>query len=269
MRSQDRLFVIILKTSDELGAMQRSGRVVAESLRTAGAALRVGMRTSDIEAIVAGCLAAHGATPLLLDAPGPSPFPGTACVSVNDEVAHGVPGERRLAAGDVVSIDTACRLDGWCADAAWTWVVGDANAAARRLISAGREALARAVAACRPGALWSDVAGQIETCVRERGCTLVAGVAGHGIGRELHEDPQVPLGGPEHRQPGFRLQPGLVLAIEPTLAVGRGHVTRAANGWTLATTDGRPAAHFEHTVAIADAGPLVLTAGIEGESDLR
>jgi methionyl aminopeptidase len=257
--------VIILKTSDEIAAMRRTGQVVAEALRTAGAALGVGLRTSEIEAIVAGCLATHGAIPLLLGAPGPSPFPATACVSVNDEIAHGVPGERRLAAGDVVSIDTACRLDGWCADAAWTWVVGSASGAARRLIDTGRDALERAIAACRPGVLWADVAEQLETCVRERGCALVAGVAGHGIGRELHEDPQVPNSTAAGRQQsGFRLEPGLVLAIEPTVTNGSGHVRRAANGWTLATADGQPAAHFEHTIAVTDAGPLVLTAGIEG-----
>ena len=255
--------VIILKTSDEIAAMRRAGQVVAEALRTAGAALGVGVRTSEIEAIVAGCLAAHGATPLLLGTPGPSPFPATACVSVNDEIAHGVPGERRLAEGDIVSIDTACRLDGWCADAAWTWVVGNASAAAQRLIETGRDALAQAIAACRPGGFWSDVAEQIETCVRQRACTLVAGVAGHGIGRELHEDPQLPNSAAAS-QPRFRLEPGLVLAVEPTVTRGSGRVTRAANGWTLANADGQPAAHFEQTVAITDAGPLVLTAGIEG-----
>lgn len=256
--------MIILKTPDEIAAMRRAGQVVAEALRTAGAALGAGLRTSEIEAIVSGCLAAHGATPLLLGAPGPSPFPATACVSVNDEVAHGVPGERRLAAGDVVSIDTACRIDRWCADAAWTWVVGNASGAARHLIATGQDALARAIAACRPGVLWSDVAEQIETCVCERGCVLVGGVAGHGIGRELHEDPQVPNSAAGLPQSGFRLEPGLVLAIEPTVTTGCGRVKTAGNGWTLATADGHPAAHFEHTVAVTDAGPLVLTAGIEG-----
>jgi methionyl aminopeptidase len=219
------------------------------------------LRTIEIDAIVADYLAKHGATPLLLGAPGPTPFPATACVSVNNQVAHGVPGARRLARGDVVSIDTACRLDGWCADAAWTWIVGEGSAETRKLVEAGHDALGAAVAACVVGRMWSEVANAVENCVRDRGCSLVEGAAGHGVGRELHEDPQVPNS--DQRQSGFRLDPGLVLAIEPTVTSGSGRVLQAADGWTLETSDNRPAAHFEHTVAITPDGPLVLTAGIE------
>ena len=250
--------MIILKTADEIASMQRAGQIVAEALWRAGAALCAGLRTIEIDTIVAACFASHGATP-----PGLPPFLAAASVCVNDEVAHGLPGERRLAMGDIVSVDTACRFDGWCADAAWTWIVGEGTREARGLVTAGRQVLERAVTACRTGVLWYAVADEIEAFVRQRGCSLVEAGVGHGIGRELHEDPQVPNRAAEARRSGLRLETGLTLAIEPTLTTGSGQVRRAANGWTLATADRRPAVHFEHTVAITANGPLVLTAGIE------
>lgn len=255
--------MIILKTADEIASMQRAGQIVAEALWRAGAAVCSGLRTVEIDNIVAACFASHGAAPLLPGSPGPPLFRASASVCVNDEVGHGIPGERRLATGDVVSVDTACRFDGWCADAAWTWIVGEGTAEARGLVTAGRQVLERAVAACRTGILWSGVADEIEASIRERGCSLVEAGVGHGIGRELHEDPQVPNRATEARRSGLRLETGLTLAIEPTLTTGSGQVRRATNGLTLVTADRRPAVHFEHTVAITANGPLVLTAGIE------
>ena len=255
--------MIVLKSAAEIAAMRRAGQVVAEVLRRAGDVLRPGLPTLAIDAVVAECYASRGAAPLLLGAPGPVPFPATVCVSVNDEAAHGVPGERRLSPGDVVSIDTACRLDGWCADAAWTWIVGEGSRETHNLVATGRQALERAIAACRAGVPLADVAETIERCARDAGCSIVGLGAGHGIGRELHEDPQVPNRvTPELLRADLRLDAGLALTIEPTVTVGDGRLRQSANGWTLITADGRPAAHFEHTVAITADGPLVLTAGI-------
>ncbi|HUG92443.1 MAG TPA: type I methionyl aminopeptidase [Planctomycetaceae bacterium] len=253
--------MIVLKTPGDISALARAGWVAADALRQACALLRPDLRTSDLEDIVTACFAAHGATPLLPGAGGPPPFPATVSVSINDEAAHGVPGPRRLRAGDLVSIDTACRLDGWCADAAWTWAVGETAPDNRRLLEVGQAALEVAVAGCRRYGCWSEVAAAVEAFVVREGCALVEGLAGHGIGRELYEDPQVPSAPTANlRGSDFRLEPGLVLAIEPTVTNGCGRLRPARDGgWGLVTADGRPAVHFEHTVAITTGGPVILT----------
>jgi methionyl aminopeptidase len=182
------------------------------------------------------------------------------CISVNEEVVHGIPGPRQLAEGDVVSLDTGCRLLGWCGDAALTVPVGKVSADAQRLLETGAGVLELAVALTAKKERWSQVAAEMQRFVAQQGCGMVDALVGHGIGRRMHEPPEVPnVDTPEWREKDFLLEPGLVLAIEPMVALGSGDVMCLEDGWTVVTQDGRWAAHFERTVAIGRDGPVVLT----------
>jgi methionyl aminopeptidase len=254
--------MIEVKTPGQVDAMREAGRVVAAALAAVRAHAAVGVPLRDLDAVAAEAIESAGAEPLFLDYHpkwAPSPFPGVICASVNDEVVHGIPTPRRLAAGDLVSIDCGARLDGWSGDAAISFVVGAADPADLDLIDATEEALRAGTTAARPGNRLGDVSAAIAAVARARGYGLLANHGGHGIGREMHEDPFVPNEGRPAR--GLPLRPGLVLALEPMLLAGGGSEYRTGtDGWTLATADGSRAAHVEHTVAITESGPVILTA---------
>ena len=258
--------MIELKTPDEIELMRRAGQITAAALAAVHDAAAVGMRLDELDEVAAATISAAGAEALFLGyqpRSAPSPYPGVACISVNDAVVHGIPGRYSLAPGDLVSVDCGARYRGWSGDAAISFIVGehpdeDATRRDRALIAATRASLDAGIAAARPGARLGDVAHAIGTVARSAGYGLMEGHGGHGIGREMHEDPHVPNEGRPGR--GLRLRPGLVLALEPMLiAGGTDAYDEDPDGWTLRTTDGSRAAHIEHTVAVTELGPEVLT----------
>ncbi|MGX7729025.1 type I methionyl aminopeptidase [Rhodococcus sp. 2H158] len=253
--------MVELKTPGEIEAMRAAGAVVADALAAVRAHAAIGVSLKELDDVAAAVVRDAGATsPFLGYHPdwAPSPFPGVVCASVDDVVVHGIPGGYRLRDGDLVSIDCGAVLDGWCGDAAVSFIVGAADREALALIAATEEALARGIAAALPGNRLGDIGAAIGGYVRSRGYGMLSDHGGHGIGRRMHEDPHVPNEGRVGR--GMRLRPGLVLAIEPMLHAGGGDAYRHdPDGWTLRTADGSRAAHCEHTVAITEDGPVVLT----------
>ncbi|SFM71987.1 methionyl aminopeptidase [Pseudonocardia ammonioxydans] len=253
--------MIELKTAAGIAAMRASGRVTAQALAAVREAAVPGARPVDLDEIAAKVVADAGGRALFLGyrpTPGTGPFPGVTCISVNDAVVHGIPGTRPLADGDLVSVDCGTDLDGWCSDAAISFVVGTADPADRALIGTTTAALEAGIAAARPGARIGDVAAAIGRVGRTAGHGILADHGGHGIGRAMHEPPSVPNEGRPGR--GMVLRPGLVLAIEPMfLAGGCDGYRPDPDGWTLRTADGSRAAHVEHTVAVTEDGPVVLT----------
>jgi methionyl aminopeptidase len=239
--------------------MRTAGRVVAEILAACEAAGVAGATTASLEAAAAEVLARRGAAPSFLGYPGEHGcFPSVVSTSVNDEVVHGVPGPRVLAEGDVVSIDAGAVVNGWHADAAITFVVGDADPTTSSLIAAAQAALCSGIAEVRPGRRVGDISAAIAATAAEYGFAVVKDYGGHGIGKSLHEAPAVPNWG--RAGTGTRLRPGMCLAIEPIVVAGSPELGVRADGWTVVTLDGRSAAHFEHTVAVTADGVDVLTA---------
>lgn len=252
---------IELKTPDQLARMRDAGRVVAATLRAVAAAAAPGVTTRDLDALAAETIAAHGAESNFLGygAEFGPPFPGVICTSVNDETIHGIPGERVLVEGDLLSIDCGAMVDGWHADAATTVAIGEVPQSYRELMRVTEDALAAGIAAMHTGRRVRDITEAISTYVQSQGDEygVVREYTGHGIGSALHQDPNVPnIGGRRHTP---RLVPGLVLAIEPMIVLGRPHVRELADQWTVSTLDGSVAAHFEHTVAITEDGVEILT----------
>jgi len=244
------------KTPEQIRLMRAAGLVVADALDAVRAALRPGVTTLELDGIAEHVIRSAGAAPSFRGY-GRPPYPATTCISVNDEVVHGIPSvERRLAEGDVVGLDFGVVADGWFGDAARTVPVGRISADAARLLAAGIEALRRAVAAARPGATLGDVGAAVQAWVEGQGFSVVRDFVGHGIGRRLHEPPHVP----NYGEPGTgeRLRPGMVLALEPMLNAGGPEVETLDDGWTAVTADGSLSAHFEHTVAVTENGPVVL-----------
>jgi methionyl aminopeptidase len=252
---------VTLKSNAQIERMATAGRLVSDVLDRLGQELRPGMRTIELDAIAARLIRAAGATPSFLGVPGHrAPYRHSICVSIDSEVVHGVPGERRIAEGQIVSIDAGAIVDGWHGDAARTWIVGEVEPTVHELVTRTREAMLAGIAAARPGAFMGDLSSAIEDVALRAGYGVVRSFVGHGIGTEMHEEPQVPnfRGGSR----GRRLEVGLCLAIEPMFTFGSGDVYIKPDGWTVATTDGSLAAHWEHTIAITDYGPRVLT-GVE------
>jgi len=255
--------VIVLKTSNEIELMRRAGDVVAEAHHLVQERLVPGVTTAELDAAVEELFREYGATPLFKGFPGEVPFPAVTCISVNEEVVHGIPGDRVIEEGDIVSVDTGCRLDGWCADAAWTYPVGPIDSLKTDLLRVGEEALWSSIAELSRQTRWFDVARPVAAQVERAGFCLIEDFVGHGIGREMHEDPQVlSVVDGEEEDVDFSLQPGIVLAIEPMVAAGEADVVLCDDLWTVETEDYGPCVHFEHTVAITESGPLVLTAGV-------
>jgi methionyl aminopeptidase len=253
---------IVLKNELELARMRATGRVVAAVLDAVEAACVPGVTTGELERIADRELRRHGARSAFLGygPRGAPPYPAVLCTSVNGVVVHGIPSDAEiLREGDLVGIDFACHRDGFCADAARTIAVGVISAPARDILDATRRCLERAIELCVPGRRLGDVGAAIERAATGRGFSVVRDFVGHGIGRAMHEPPSVPNHG--HPGRGLRLQPGLVLAIEPMLTAGGGDVVLDDDGWTVRSADGSLSAHVEHSVAITADGPRVLTAG--------
>jgi len=251
----------ILKTPVEIEAMAASGAVLAAAHDAMAAAVAVGITTRELDAIAEQTIREAGAEPAFLGYLG---FPATICPSVNDQVVHAIPGEFALADGDLISIDCGAVLDGWVSDAARTYVVGTGNPEATRLSETTRSALAAGIAAATIGNRIGDIGNAVQCVVEAAGFSCVESLVGHGVGRSMHEPPNVPnFGVPGTGEP---LPEGLVIAIEPMVNTGGPDVMLAPDRWTVTTKDGTLSAHWEHTVAITAEGPRILTAGPGGSA---
>ena len=238
--------------------MRAAGLVVARALERVVAVVRPGVTTGALDALAEQSIRDEGAVPAFLGYAG---FPATLCTSVGAEVVHGIPSSARvLRDGDLLSVDCGAVLDGWCGDAAVTVAVGECSPELEALSAVTERALWAGLAAARPGGRLSDIGAAVEAAVRPHGHALVTDYTGHGIGRALHEPPDVPNTAPAGAGRGPVLEPGLVLAVEPMVVLGGPDVHELADGWTVVTADGRAAAHWEHTVAVTPGGPVVLTA---------
>jgi methionyl aminopeptidase len=247
--------MIVLKSPSEVATMQRAGHILADVMDWLPAFVKPGVSTLAIDAEVEAFIRRRGARPAFKGYLG---FPATVCVSINAEIVHGIPSAGRwLAEGDIVSVDVGCVVEGYYADCAATLAVGEVSASVRALLDVTRESLELAIGACRVGRRLSDVSHAVQSHVERHRLSVVRAFVGHGIGRALHEAPEVPNFGPPGR--GSLLRPGMVLAIEPMVTMGAPQVEVQDDGWTAVTRDGSLSAHFEHTVAITEQGPAVLT----------
>jgi methionyl aminopeptidase len=241
--------------------MREAGKIVAEALRVCKAMAKPGVRTLEIDRAVEALFARYGAQPLFKGYPGRIPFPASTCISVNEQVVHGIPGPRVLREGDLLKIDTACKLNGWCADAAVSIPVGEIRPEWKRLVATAEAVLAVAIVEMGRCKKWSEVARRMQQCAEGAGFSVVQQYVGHGIGRIMHENPQVPnFISRDIRKYDFRLEEGLVLAVEPMVNMGRAEVDTLRDYWTVVTRDGMPSAHVEHTLAITANGVQILTA---------
>lgn len=250
--------------------MRQAGLVVWKAHQAAQALVRPGVTTGELDQAIHDVFREVDAEPLFLGYPGKTPFPAATCISINEEVVHGIPGPRQLQEGDIVSIDTGCRINGWCGDAAITHAVGKVSPEKQRLLDVTSGVLDLAIELMGQKSRWSQVARQMEAYVKDHGFSVVEDFVGHAIGREMHEAPQVPNYYDDERfgaDGDFQLRPGVVLAIEPMVNAGTKRVKTLADHWTVVTADGKPSAHFEHTVAITTEGVRRLTSAPEaGES---
>ena len=251
--------MITLKTPAQMAKMRDAGLVVAAMLDACRAAVHPGITTADLDRVAADVLKKAGAQSSFLGYSTP-PYPATICTSVNSEIVHGIPSpKRRLREGDIVGIDAGAIVDGWHADAAITVPVGKVSAEAARLIEVTEQALAIGIAATKVGGRIGDIGAAVEEFVRAQGFSVVQNYVGHGIGRAMHEEPQVPNYRPTKGQPNPPISEGLCIAIEPMVNVGGAGTRTLADQWTVVTADRSLSAHFEHTLACTAAGPLVLT----------
>ena len=248
--------MIQLKSQREIEIMARGGQILAAAVHLAETDMRAGMTTLDVDRMIEDFIRSHeGAVPSFKGLYG---FPGSVCASINEEIVHGIPSAKRtIHEGDVVSIDVGVLFEGYHTDSATTVAIGEVDAQSRTLIDVTKAALEAGVAAATPDNYVGDIGAAVQGVVEAAGFSVVRDLVGHGIGVEFHEDPQVPnYGKPKRRE---KLVPGLTLAIEPMVNIGRHDVKVLSDGWTVITLDGRPSAHFEHTVAITEDGPQILT----------
>lgn len=247
--------MIVLKTSRELELMREACKISAQALEVAGQAVKPGISTWEIDKIAYDFIKKQGAEPNFLGLYG---FPGTACISINDEVIHGIPSKNRiLKEGDIVSIDLGAKIHGFNGDNAATFAVGTISVEAQRLLDTTRESLYEGIKAAVAGGRVGDIGHAVQEYCESRGFGVVREYEGHGVGAKLHEDPGVPNFGTAGR--GIRLLPGMTIAIEPMITEGTYKIKQLPDGWTVKTADGKLAAHFEHTIAITDNGPVILT----------
>jgi methionyl aminopeptidase len=256
---------IVLKSRREIEQMRRAGQVGCEILAKMRAAAKAGVTTWDLDELARAEMEKVGAVALSKNYPTYKEgegFPGHTCISVNEEVVHGIPGRRTLKDGDVVTLDVALALNGYCADTATTVAVGEVSSKAKRLLDVTKETLTLAVQHIKPGRKWSDIARLMQYHVERNGFSVVREFVGHGIGRTMHEDPKVPnFVTAEQLRGDFKLRPGMTLAVEPMVVAGRRDVELLSDKWTVVTEDRQPAAHFEHTVAVTEMGVDILTDG--------
>ena len=252
--------MVHLKSSRELDLMRRAGKVVADILDRVREVVRPGVTTAELDTLAEDYIRSCGGTPVFkgyrptLDM---TPFPGTICASVNEEVVHGIPGPRVLEEGDILSVDVGVCLDGYCGDAACTYPVGNISGKRQALLEVTETSLNRAIETALKGRTLGDIGYAVESYVKPLGYGIVRDYTGHGIGKKMHEAPQVPNFG--HPRRGVTLQRGMTIAIEPMIMSGREDVKVGENGWTVFTADGSDAAHFERSIAILDDGPEILT----------
>ena len=246
--------MIIKKSPAEIEKMRQAGLILADTLDLLESRIRAGVSTGELDTIAERFIRSRGATPTFKGYRG---FPGSICASPNAMIVHGIPGRYKLKDADIISIDVGVTLDGWVADAARTFAVGSIDAQATELLRATEAALHAGVAECVVGARVGDVSSAIQRVAEDAGLAVVRSLVGHGVGRSMHEDPQVPNYGRPGKGP--LLQEGMVLAIEPMTTAGHAGVRIAADGWAIYSEDGSPAAHFEFTVAITSGGPQILT----------
>ncbi len=246
--------MISLKSAQELVYMREAGRVVAGALAEIAGAVKPGVTTAELDRIAEKYILSRGARPAFKGLYG---FPATICASVNEQVVHGIPGLKKLANGDIISIDVGAEINGYFGDSAQTFMVGDPAPDILKLIEVTREALVRGIGAARAGNRLSDISHAVQSYVEEHGFSVVRDYVGHGIGSQMHEEPQVPNFGRPGRGP--RLKPGMTLALEPMVNMGTYQVHTLTDNWTVVTGDGKPSAHFEHTIAITDGEPLIMT----------
>ena len=249
---------IPIKTDQEIDTIRESARLLVEAFQAVEALLRAGITTRELNDCAAAVIRRGGGEPAFK---GYNGYPADICVSIDDEVVHGIPGSREVREGELVSVDIGVKRDGYFSDATKTWAIGLVNEKKANLLCTTREALAWGVRQCRQGNRVSDISHAIQHFVESKGYSVVRSLVGHGIGRALHEEPQIPNYGPPHR--GSLLKPGMVLAIEPMVNLGTHRVRTSEDGWTVHTEDGLPSAHFEHTVLITEGKPEILTAGID------
>ena len=249
---------VSLKRSSEIDRMRHAGQILAGILDVLHGELRPGVTTGELDAIAERMIRDAGAIPSFKGYGANPPFPGSICASINDEVVHGIPSpRRRLADGDLVSIDIGCIYDGWHADCARTWTVGTVPSEVSELVAATRRGMEAGIAAAVPGNRLGDVGHAIETVARAGGYGIVRPFVGHGIGTSMHEDPQVPNYG--RPGTGLRIEAGMCFAIEPMFNLGGDDVFVADDNWTVRTSDGALSAHFENTIAVTEEGPEILT----------
>ncbi|MGI8594127.1 MAG: type I methionyl aminopeptidase [Solirubrobacteraceae bacterium] len=246
--------MIITKRADEVDKIAAAGAILVRTLKLVESKVRPGITTSELDAAAERFIRSQGAKPAFKGYRG---FPGSICASPNSMVVHGIPGPYKLRRGDVLSVDVGVILDGWVADAARTYPVGPISSLARKLLTSTEEALFAAVEQCRPGSRLGDVSHAVQAHVEARGLSVVRSLVGHGIGRDMHEEPQIPNYGVPGS--GVPLEEGMVFAVEPMVTAGRQAVRMGDDHWAIYSQDGSLAAHFEFTVAIEAAGPRVLT----------
>ncbi len=246
--------MIIRKSAAEIETMARAGRVVAETLALVAEHAQPGITTAELDAIADEFIRAEGGIPTFKGYRG---YPAATCLSPNDMVVHGIPGPTRLQDGDVLSVDVGVTLDGFVADSAWTYAIGTIAPEAQRLLDVCEAALDAGIAAARVGNAIGDISRAVQTVTEEAGFGVIRTLVGHGVGRSMHEDPQVPNFVSSHR--GAELKEGMTIAIEPMITIGEPEVYVHDDEWSISTEDGSLAAHFEHTVAVTADGPRVLT----------
>ncbi|GGA04690.1 methionine aminopeptidase [Paenibacillus marchantiophytorum] len=246
--------MIICKSEVELDLMREAGRIVAETHRLLARAIRPNITTKELDQIAEEFIRSQGAIPSFK---GYNGFPGSICASVNEELVHGIPGPRKLVEGDIISIDIGAQYKGYHGDSAWTYPVGEISETAKRLLAVTEESLYRGIAEAKPDTRLYTLSHAIQTCIEDAGFSVVIEYVGHGIGTDLHEEPQIPNYGVPDKGP--RLKPGMVLAIEPMVVVGERYVQTLEDDWTVVTSDRTLCAHFEHTIAITAAGYEILT----------
>ena len=247
--------IISLKSPREVEHMRRAGRITAQARELAGKLVRPGVTTLEIDTAVRKFIEGQGARPSFLNYNG---FPGSACISVNDEIIHGIPGHRKLREGDIVSIDVGAFIDGFHGDCAGTFPCGEVSPEAERLIAVTQQSFWEGMKFARPGCRVSDISHAVQQYVEANGCTVVREYVGHGVGAKLHEPPEVPnYGSAGH---GVRLQPGMTIAVEPMVNAGRAEIRLMKDGWTVKTADGSLSAHYKNTILITDGEvPEILT----------
>jgi methionyl aminopeptidase len=255
--------VIIKKSPQEIERMAAAGAIHARTMKLLASKIREGVTTAELDQAAEKFIRSQGAVPSFKGYRG---FPGSICASPNAMVVHGIPGPYRLGKGDVISIDIGVTYDGWVADGAVTFAVGPITPVAEKLLDVTRRSLFDAVEQCRPGNRLGDVSHAVQQTVEAEGLSVVRSLVGHGIGRDMHEEPQIPNYGDPGKGP--LLEPGMVLAVEPMTTAGRHMVRMGDDGWAIYSQDGSLAAHFEFTVAVTDDGPRILTPWHEGDGAL-